>query len=45
MTQNPYMIAMNTITVNICPMSFGTVTSDSSTSLLAIEDWSGKVVP
>lgn len=46
MNQKPYMMPRKTNTTKIWPMSFGRVSSESSrSSLLAIEDWSGKVVP
>jgi hypothetical protein len=45
MHQKPYVMAMNTKTTRACPTHSGNDVSASSSSLVAIEDWSGKVVP
>jgi hypothetical protein len=43
--QKPYVMATKTRTTRACPTHSGSVVSASSSSLLAIDDWSGKVVP
>jgi hypothetical protein len=43
--QKPYMRLTKMKTTSICPSHSGKDLSVSSTSLLAMEDWSGKVVP
>jgi hypothetical protein len=43
--QKPYVMLTKTKTTSTCPIHSGSDLSVSSSSLLATEDWSGKVVP
>jgi hypothetical protein len=45
MHQKAYVMAIKTKTTRACPTHSGNGDSVSSSSLVAIEDWSGKVVP